>query len=247
MIEGEHIVGDTNRGTRKRKINTTSKERKREIRYSNLDPDLLNFKNNCDHRSNKFECMELLLADIKIIRQNFYNDEKKNKNAQDNKLAQMMNVKEIKRQRKRKNGKSHEFHTEFYVWHNRKKVFVCQKLFSSIFNCGPRRIHTIVRKKMQGIGIKDNRGGDRKSKKNALKLESVMKFVSSLRGHESHYGRGKSRRIYLSSELNIKKLWKMYNHQVQDDSLQTNYKYFSRIFSNKFNIVMSNLIMHHPR
>ncbi|CAH1993078.1 unnamed protein product [Acanthoscelides obtectus] len=68
--------------------------------------------------------MELLLADIKIIRQNFYNDEKNNKNAQDNKLAQMMNVKEIKRQRKRKNGKSHEFHTEFYVWHNRKKVFV---------------------------------------------------------------------------------------------------------------------------
>ncbi|CAH1997227.1 unnamed protein product [Acanthoscelides obtectus] len=115
MIEGEHIVGDTNRGTRKRKINTTSKERKREIRYSNLDPDLLNFKNNCDHRSKKFECMELLLADIKIIRQNFYNDEKNNKNAQDNKLAQMMNVKEIKRQRKRKNGKSHEFHTEFYV------------------------------------------------------------------------------------------------------------------------------------
>lgn len=32
MIEGEHIVGDTNRGTRKRKTNTTAKERKREIR-----------------------------------------------------------------------------------------------------------------------------------------------------------------------------------------------------------------------
>lgn len=89
---------------------------------------------------------------------------------------------------------------------------------------------------MQGTGIKDNRGGDRKSRKNVLKLESVMKYISALRGHESPYGRGKSRRIYLSSELNIKKLWKMYNDQVQDDSLQTNYKYFSRIFSNKFNI-----------
>lgn len=89
---------------------------------------------------------------------------------------------------------------------------------------------------MQGTGIKDNRGGDRKSKKNALKLESVMKFISSLKGHESHYGRDKSRRFYLSSELNIKKLWKLYNDQVQDVSLQTNYKYFSRIFSNKFNL-----------
>lgn len=59
--------------------------------------------------------MELLLSDIKIIRQNFYNNEKNNKNSQDNKLAQMMNIKEIKRQRKRKNGKSHDFHAEFYV------------------------------------------------------------------------------------------------------------------------------------
>lgn len=33
MIESEHIVGDTDRGTRKRKINTTTKERQREIRY----------------------------------------------------------------------------------------------------------------------------------------------------------------------------------------------------------------------
>lgn len=33
MIEGEHIVGDTNGGTRKRKTNTTTKERKNEIRY----------------------------------------------------------------------------------------------------------------------------------------------------------------------------------------------------------------------
>lgn len=59
--------------------------------------------------------MEVLLPDIKIIRQKFYDDEKKNKNAQDNKLAQMMNVNEIKMQRKKKNGKSHNFHTEFYV------------------------------------------------------------------------------------------------------------------------------------
>ena len=33
MIDGEHIVGDVDRGTRKRKRNTTTKERKGEIRY----------------------------------------------------------------------------------------------------------------------------------------------------------------------------------------------------------------------
>lgn len=32
MSEGEHIVGDVDRGTRKRKKNITSKERRAEIR-----------------------------------------------------------------------------------------------------------------------------------------------------------------------------------------------------------------------
>lgn len=85
------------------------------FRYSDLDPNLVNFENNCVHKTKKFKCTELSLSDIKIIRRNFYNGEVKNKNSQDNKLAHMMNIKEIKRQRKRKTGKSHDFHTEFYV------------------------------------------------------------------------------------------------------------------------------------
>lgn len=108
-------------------------------------------------------------------------------------------------------------------------------MFLSIFNCGRTRLQTIAKKKMKGNGIKDQRGGDMRSKKTAPKLESVIKFLSSLKGRESHYGRAKSRRIYLSSEYNIKTLWKLYNNQ-EDDSLQVNYKYFSRVFNNKFNI-----------
>lgn len=87
-----------------------------------------------------------------------------------------------------------------------------------------------------GEGIKDRRGGDMRSKKNAAKLENVIKFISCLKGQESHYGRAKSTRIYLSSEYNMKKLWKMYNEQTPDDLLKTNYKYFTRVFNNKFNI-----------
>lgn len=88
---------------------------------------------------------------------------------------------------------------------------------------------------MKGKGIKEQRGGDRKSRKTALKLKSMINFLSSLKGKESHQGRAKSKRIYMSSEYNIKTLWKLYNNQ-QDDSLQVNYKYFSRVFNNKFNI-----------
>lgn len=63
----------------------------------------------------------------------------------------------------------------------------------------------------------------------------MKKFIAGLKGHESHYGRAKSRRIYLSSELNITLLWKLYNANAVED-LKVNYKFFSRIFNNKFNI-----------
>ncbi|CAH2001703.1 unnamed protein product, partial [Acanthoscelides obtectus] len=61
--------------------------------------------------------------------------------------------------------------------------------------------------------------------------------VVEIFGQESHYNRSKPRRIYLSAELNIKKFWNLYNTQVKDNLQQVNYKYFSRVFNNKFNLL----------
>lgn len=63
----------------------------------------------------------------------------------------------------------------------------------------------------------------------------VKEFISKLKGHESHYGRAKSRRIYLSSEYNIAVLWKIFNNNTEE-KFNVNYKYFSRVFNNHFNI-----------
>lgn len=86
-----------------------------------------------------------------------------------------------------------------------------------------------------GSGIVEARGGDKRSSKNLAKLQHVKKFIASLKGHESHYGRGKSRRIYLSSEYNITRLCNLYNDRAPE-TLKVNYKYFSRVFNNHFNI-----------
>lgn len=118
---------------------------------------------------------------------------------------------------------------------NKKKIYICQKLFLAIFSVSQRRVNTIARKMQSGSGIVDKRGGDKRSFKNINKFEAVKKFIASLKGHESHYGRAKSRRIYLSSENNITVLWHLYN-QGAVENLKVNYKYFSRIFNNNFNI-----------
>ncbi|KAK9695237.1 hypothetical protein QE152_g32687 [Popillia japonica] len=102
-------------------------------------------------------------------------------------------------------------------------------------NVSQRRLNTIAKKVIDGTGVVDRRGGDRRSHKNADKLMKVKEFISKLKGHESHYGRAKSRRIYLSSEYNIAVLWKIFNNNTEE-KFNVNYKYFSRVFNNHFNI-----------
>ena len=106
----------------------------------------------------------------------------------------------------------------------------------AVYNICQRRLNTICKKLQDGEEvIKEKRGGDRRTHKFVEKLHAVKSFIRQLQGKESHYGRQKSRRIYLSSEYNISILWQLYNKSAPD-SLKVNYKYFSRVFSKHFNI-----------
>nr|CAH7748064.1 unnamed protein product [Callosobruchus chinensis] len=106
----------------------------------------------------------------------------------------------------------------------------------AVYNVGQRRLNTICKKFQSGDEvIKENRGGDTRTSKFLEKLNAVKSFISQLQGNESHYGRNKSRRIYVSSEYNISVLWQLYNKN-SPDSLKVNYKYFSRVFNKYFNI-----------
>ncbi|XP_072402171.1 uncharacterized protein [Diabrotica undecimpunctata] len=236
VVTGDHVVGDTDRGSRKRKRHLTSKERKSNVRHSNHYPNLEHFVDfSCNHPNRKdFCCNDVTEDDIRTIRSMFY--ETINKNVQDNHLGHFMDVEKPDRSRNRKiERKSHNFFIRYHVWKNGKKICICQKLFLSIFSVSQRRVNTIARKMQSGSGIVENRGGDKRSFKNVKKFEAVKKFIASLKGHESHYGRAKSRRIYLSSENNITILWNLYN-QSNAENLKVNYKYFSRIFNSHFNI-----------
>lgn len=55
---------------------------------------------------------------------------------------------------------------------------------------------------------------------------------------KSHYNRAKSKRIYLSYELNIKKLWEMYNESASIN-LKVSETMFRRVFEKDFNIGFS--------
>lgn len=117
----------------------------------------------------------------------------------------------------------------------KEKVQICQKLFKSIYGVTQRRLNIIAQKLLSGKTITEQRGGDKRSSKYTEKLVAVKKFISVLNGKDSHYGRQKSKRIYVSPEYNISNLWQLYNEKAADN-LKVNYKYFSRVFNTHFNI-----------
>jgi hypothetical protein len=67
---------------------------------------------------------------------------------------------------------------------------------------------------------RENLGGDQVSHKLHKSKSEVRTFLKELRGQESHYGRNKSKRIYLNSNLFIAKLYKLYKSAPQDQPIK---------------------------
>lgn len=190
----------------------------------------------CNHKTGKFQCQDIPRNIIKKARENVYAEADKVK--QDTKLSHLIETAIPKRKRSRKiEGQKHHKFTLKYNIRNEKghKFLVCQKMFLAVFDVSQKRVQNIANRIQSGNGITEKRGGDRKSHKTINKRCKVMDFIRNLKGRESHYNRSKSRRIYLDSQYNITVLHKLYNKSV-DTEYQVNYKFFSRIFNNAFNI-----------
>ena len=178
------------------------------------------------------DCCENSRDDIITNRQKLYSE--KNKVIQDNKLSHLITVNTPKRRRSRNEGNSHQVSIRYQVWTSKGSVSVCQKFFMAALGVTQRRILTIAKCMNARLSIKERRGGDRKSHKHMHKKKKVRAFISKLRGRKSHYNRAKSQRIYLSSEMNIAKLHKLYNETTTTEC-RVNYNFFKRIFTKDFN------------
>ncbi|CAG5019320.1 unnamed protein product [Parnassius apollo] len=210
-------------------------------RYVDNDPLALNFESVCDHKKGKFKCQTLTINEIVYNRKLLY--EKASKNEQDVYLVRFITPCPIVRERSRvtsmKPQRNKYFVTFFFFLRDSKRIVkVCKKFFLAALGLGKHRVNTIANKIYEGKTPHDNRGGDRKSAQSLEKKESVKKFLDALPAKESHYNRKKSRRAYLSYELNIRKLWGLYNTGVDDD-LKVTETMFRRVFENDFNIGFS--------
>lgn len=188
----------------------------------------------------KLKCNDLNPQDIRKFHQAFF--AKADKVYQDNFILKFIKVNTPQRRRRKvKNRAEAEFFTKYYIRTYTKPyklVRVCQNAFKKILGVGTHRLRNIAKKFLVSGQIpQERRGGDRVSRKTLAKKENVMKFIETFQCIESHYCRSAtSTRKYVSSDLNIKKMWRLYQENQTDEKLKVRHCFFRRIFVVHYNI-----------
>lgn len=118
---------------------------------------------------------------------------------------------------------------------------VCAKAIASIFAVSEMRIRRIRNSlAMTGFSPTDGRGrhANRPRKTKPADTEVVMSHISSFKGRQSHYTRRlDKKKVYLPSELNVKKMYEMFI-ELHPTSKVTYFVYYD-IFRTRFNISFS--------
>lgn len=165
------------------------------------------------------------------------------KYAQDKYLLKHMSVSNPKRNRKRKEDskRSRPVQVKYSIYTlHRPSVSVCAQAFQSITCTSRDRLARLARTfKANGASPRERRGGmDLARRESHMKItESIVKHIGQYKCRESHYGRAKSVRHYLSPELSVKQMWRQWkSHQEK----RCSYRKFHNIFMTKFNLGFGN-------
>lgn len=244
ITENTILVHLGNEGSRKKQKNIPKREVARNARYST--PSGSNVFIPCNHKARGFMCYKVKPKDALSFRKKLYNTN--NKQIQDQFVSRYVLQSPVKRRRPRKNvclglglpqakTKPRSFATtyRFPIGLGNEQVPVCSSFFLHLTRYTKEKLRHVNKILKKSDNFVENRGGDRVSHKSILKKNSIREFIGNLRGKESHYNRNKSKRIYLSCDLSIKKLSEIYNKSVTLD-LQASKGMFRRLFCREFNI-----------
>ena len=234
-------VGEASSGSRKKLRSKSLAAQKRKYeKYGNPDPQLIQLKQKprpCSHNSKAFRCNEVTLSDLMKNRNKLYSAH--GKTHQDSALLHFISACDPQRERPRDGRKRKTLSVKYFLRTTAHgMVGVCKEFFCFGMGVSKARVLRIAKVVNSGEIPKEKRGGDKISKKFAAKREAVKNFIRHLRGQESHYGRNKSKRIYLAADLNISKLHKLYQNS-SENCLKVKFPFFYKIFVNDFNIGFS--------
>lgn len=188
----------------------------------------------CSHEKGLFLCKTLSMCDIKEFHSMFYS--KYDKQFQDNFILKHIEVNTVKRKRPKTGTYDERLVQCKYFVRNLKKelVRVCLKCFVGILNVSRFRLNRIAKSYHDKGYVEEKRGGFKSAVKYQELKDCVMEFINRFQINESHYCRGKRNRKYLSSDLNITKMYKMYVNEPE--MIPVKESFFRMVFNTNYNI-----------
>ena len=225
----------------------TDKPRKRKVMGRKRDAEkrrkLSSHETGNDCRCKRLKCFENISHEERQQLILNFNGNYSTKDEQDAYLSTLIKPVDVKRHRPRREDsnelKDFSYSYEIKVVRDDKVeiVPVCKKAIVSIFGITFRRIQTInealSKTGMPSIDKRGRHGQNPKALDQSIK-DRVHEHISSLRARKSHYSLKRSRKLYLRSELNVKKLHDMFQTKFPD--VKISYETYRTIFNADFNI-----------
>lgn len=196
------------------------------FRYSPKAPPKI--KVPCEHYSKSYRCT--LLRKVDIVKFHAAFNKSPSKIDQDNFILQHSKASTVSRHRPRTGTRKMKGMQIVYYCRRRNNLIpVCRKTFLEILGIKEGRVNGVIARnfKSGGASASESRGGNHKKHKYAGQKKSIQKFIKRFKPLEIHYCRGSIKcRQYLSSDLNINKLYKMYKEQPEAQFQTVKASYF---------------------
>ncbi|XP_055523150.1 uncharacterized protein LOC129717309, partial [Wyeomyia smithii] len=99
---------------------------------------------------------------------------------------------------------------------------LCKRMFQNTFDIGSRKIRDMAAKIIAGSGVASDDGRQNNSNRHPISqdhLEFIRKQIMSFPAYSSHYSREKSDKLYLSSDLNICRIYELYQEQCAKENI----------------------------
>lgn len=237
FYETEKDVNPSFKSTKKRKISGRVSDVTKRLRAATHETG-----NSCEcKRLNCFNTISVNEQKILIKEFNLLGD----RNKQYLHLSALVEVKDVSRHRPRKensaipklNDYSYSYKVRLMREGKLHEIPVCYKAFLSLHGITNQMMITI-KKSLTSTGSApvDKRGlhKNRVHKKDGATLNKVHEHLQSLKGRKSHYSLKKTNKIYMSEDLNVKKLHRMYTNLYPE--FPVSYEYYRKIFTSEYNI-----------
>lgn len=147
-----------------------------------------------------------------------------------------MELCDIKRHVRPENISKRHCSFKYNLAFNGKRYDVCQKTICAIYCVTPRRIQLLQEKLKNGHSTEDKRGKhfNRPHKIQQNLRNMIIEHITSFPTEESHYSRKKCTKMCLSSNLNVQKMFELFQEKFKEPKMKLHL--YRDVFNENFNL-----------